>query len=310
MGLIKKVRGFKKERRQLLSQQRELLDRQAEIRDRLDRISASARRAPIYLGDRTLLAETDFGRKMFLDASDVSLTPHIAWEGRWEPGLTTFLRNHLSPGQVFVDIGANCGFFSVLAGHLVGQEGAVLAVEPQTRLADLIRKSFFVNGFDSFAHVLPAAIGEQEGSAALEKSDFLSGSASIPGLGPHCDEVETVPVMPLSKALEEAGAALGRALLPDVMKIDSEGYEWLIWLGASETFARCDKLLICLEFSPLRYHDMGDSPRGFLDRMRADGFTIAVLQEDGSERAVAESDLEALAQARHGHDDLILRKGC
>src|SRR6187431_1098616 len=67
-----------------------------------------------YMGNNTLLTETYFGRKIYLDSEDLSLTPHIAYEGRWEPWVTEFFVREVGQGDVFIDIGANCGFFSIL----------------------------------------------------------------------------------------------------------------------------------------------------------------------------------------------------
>ena len=49
--------------------------------------------------------------------------------GEWQPALTAYLRRALQPGDTFVDVGANSGFFSLLGASLVGEAGAVVAVE-------------------------------------------------------------------------------------------------------------------------------------------------------------------------------------
>jgi len=265
------------------------------------------RRQAIYLGNQTLLTETFFGRKIYLDASDVSLTPHIIWDGRWEPWVTSFFQREIKPGHVFVDIGANCGFFSVLAADLVGPDGAVIALEPQARLARLVRNSMHVNGFDRFARCIPVAVGEKAETARLAKSDFLSGSASLVGLRYSEDSSETVTVEPLTQILEQAEHLLQRALPPDVIKIDAEGYEWMIWNGARDLFARCPRLVICMEFSPMRYLELEQSPIAFLQAIMADGFSISRLDQKSREHPVSESEMETIADPS-GQTDLILRK--
>ncbi len=57
------------------------------------------------------------------------------------------MRQLLSPGDTFIDAGANHGSYSLKAAKLVGEKGKVLALEPQPRLASLIMKTFAANGY-------------------------------------------------------------------------------------------------------------------------------------------------------------------
>jgi FkbM family methyltransferase len=264
----------------------------------------------VYLGDRTLLTETWFGRKIYLDAGDVSVTPHIAWDGRWESWVTDFFVREIGAGDVFLDIGANCGFFSMLAAHLVGPEGAVVAIEPQGKLARLVRNSLSVNGFDGYARIYNMAVGETSGEAELAKSDFLSGSASLVGLGQFTDSHETVQVEPISQIVAMAGDALGREILPTFAKMDTEGFEELAWRGARDLFARCDRLTMCMEFSPLRYIELDSSAQNFLSMIREDGFDVFLLTHESREEPVAPgSALEQKISEPGTQTDLVLRKG-
>lgn len=317
MRFLQKLKRPKLERRKILENQNRILDRLEQIESAISRIDMTGparddmRPTPVYVGDATVLTETFFGSKIFVDGRDTSLTPHIIREGQWEPWLTTFLMNELKPGQSFIDIGANCGFYTLLGAKLVGSTGKVVAIEPQKRLSKLIQRSLFANGYAGYVQVVATAIGETVGEAVLEKNEFLTGSASIPGIGPQHDSSEDVQVLPLSYALEQARANgyWETAITADVMKIDAEGYEYLIWQGASDYFRRCKRLVICLEFSPRRYHHMGTPSQVFLDRIRADGFAITVTTSEGGERALTQAELTELAEPGHGHADLILRKG-
>jgi FkbM family methyltransferase len=314
MRLIDRLRRPRNERRRILENQRVLLEMVQNLGEKfesLPEIHAMSRPAPVYLGNETVLTETFFGRKIFVDGSDTSLTPHLIREGRWEPELTAFLMDNLKPGLTFIDIGANCGFYSLLAAHMVGHTGRVVAIEPQEKLCKLIRRSIYANGFDGFARSTPVAIGKTAGKAALAKNEFLSGSASLVGLDASEDSVEEVRVVSLSDALAQVQqvAQWPDAITPDVVKIDCEGFEWMIWQGAADLFAACDKLLIFLEFSPARYFELGDAPEAFVEKMAADGFSISVTGADGAEKALSKSDLLQICKPDHGQEDLILRKG-
>lgn len=73
-------------------------------------------------------ARTAFGVRLCGDTQEV-LQQHIYYFGVWEPNLTTWLRSRLHRGDVFVDVGANIGYFSLLGSKLVGERGKVVAVE-------------------------------------------------------------------------------------------------------------------------------------------------------------------------------------
>src|SRR5580704_7841694 len=60
-------------------------------------------------------------------------------QGKYEPQTTAILRQFLYPGAAFLDMGANEGYFSVVASRLVGEHGAVVAIEPQSRLQEVIK---------------------------------------------------------------------------------------------------------------------------------------------------------------------------
>jgi FkbM family methyltransferase len=69
--------------------------------------------------------------------------------GRWEPAMTTFLTNRLTPGRVFVDVGANIGWFDLVAAPLVGPDGGVVGIEASPaihrRLVDQISANGLTN---------------------------------------------------------------------------------------------------------------------------------------------------------------------
>lgn len=261
------------------------------------------------MGDHTLLTETFFNRKIYLDSRDISLTPHIAYEGRWEPWVTDLLVREIKMGDTFVDVGANCGFFSLLAAHLVGGEGFVLAVEPQSRLAELLRKSLSINGFDPVATVVQAAVGAEEGLAELNRHDFYMGSASLlPGGGAGDAGTEAVSVKALPAIISWAEEASGSAIRPNIIKVDIEGYEYSFWRGAREYLAALETLTVIMEFSPDRYLAQGIDPKAFTEELLAAGFAISRLHTDNSETEYGPSNVEQTI-ASGDYADIILRKG-
>jgi hypothetical protein len=87
------------------------------------------RQPQTYLGDHTLLMQTIFGHTMYLDSRDISLTPHLLRQGCWEPDVTRFFLRIVKPGMRVVEVGANVGYYTLLACSLVGPTGRVTAFE-------------------------------------------------------------------------------------------------------------------------------------------------------------------------------------
>lgn len=82
------------------------------------------------LRDRPLhrLARTRFGATFAVDTQDL-IQRYLYLFGVWEPHMTRWLQRRLKPGDVFVDVGANIGYYSILASRLVGARGKVVAIE-------------------------------------------------------------------------------------------------------------------------------------------------------------------------------------
>lgn len=131
------------------------------------------------------------------------------------PGIRR-IESVLSPGDVFVDIGANCGLFTLFAARAVGPEGRVLAIEPSPKMVRRIRFNATANEAANVI-VVQSAVGAEDGNATLYGGDH-------PGLASLCATVggsgTEVAVSPLLSLVERTN--LNRI---DVLKIDIEGYE-------------------------------------------------------------------------------------
>ena len=122
----------------------------------------------------------------------------------------------LKPGDVFVDVGANCGLFAVFAARKVGPAGRVIAIEPLPAMLERLRFNVAANGFTNVT-VFPTAVGAQTGAAIIRVSARQYGHASL--VGTEGEEL-TVPVTPLQEIVERAGVSR-----IDALKIDIEGFE-------------------------------------------------------------------------------------
>jgi FkbM family methyltransferase len=233
---------------------------------------------------------------MFADADDFSVAPHLALNGYWEPWTTLAIARALRPGARAVDVGANHGYFSVLMADAAGPDGSVLAIEPNPRLAELLTRTFEVNGFTPRAAVLARAAAASSGSAArLAIPPHRWADATIqhpPALDDDVIEVETV-------SLDDATAEWDRV---DFIKVDAEGSEEAVWDGMQQTLRRNRDVVIVMEFKRASYGD----PAALLTRIRAQGFLLRYIDDDGTVRELSEQ--EALHGRRDGDWVLFLSR--
>jgi FkbM family methyltransferase len=159
--------------------------------------------------------------------------------GASEPEVQATLVDALSPGSVLYDIGANIGFFTIIAARVVGVEGHVVAFEPQPRARHTLERNIDRNRFKNVS-VVPQAVGASRGHAHLTV-DGMRGHATA-HLADHGHLVKVVAI----------DNVVGGLRPPDVVKIDVEGTEVDVLLGLHETIRRYAPLIICEIHGPNR----------------------------------------------------------
>jgi FkbM family methyltransferase len=176
---------------------------------------------------------------LWFDQEDRLITPLVAEYADWEGDVHAFLRNSLTPGMTFVDIGANVGFFSVIASKLVGSSGRVVAVEPLARNIALLKANLWRHGCTN-ATIYPLAAYSHTGVANL-----LSNPDG--GSGSWIEEEETAETSRVACARLDDLLGADRI---DVMKIDIERSEHIAIQGAEDLIRRSQRLAVVAEFCP------------------------------------------------------------
>ena len=186
---------------------------------------------------------TVFDLPMVLDLSE--LIQRYVFLGCYEPRETAVIRGLLGRGSVFVDAGANIGWYTALAAGIVGPSGRVLSFEPSPYAYQLLSRTVArcpnVQAFNF-------GLSNQEGELHL----FVPPEANRnhnPSMVEYCAGASpvTIRVRPL-------GAVLGELAVPrvDVMKIDVEAYEPEVFAGCESLLRRgCIRSILCEFNDPL-----------------------------------------------------------
>ncbi len=110
------------------------------------------------MGDSRALTRTIYGHKMYVKTTDLSLAPHILLDGFWENWITKVFIREVQPGMVVCDIGANIGYYSLLAAASVGERGHLHCFEANPDVCEILFQNLDINGFLSRTTVVNKAV--------------------------------------------------------------------------------------------------------------------------------------------------------
>jgi len=196
------------------------------------------------------------GKKWIVAASD-----HGCWLGSYEYKKRLVFESQVQPGTVVFDVGAQAGFYTLLASVLVGAQGRVFAFEPVPSNLAYLRRHMELNGVSNVS-VIDAAVTDRPGWTQFE----LGPSASMGHLSPHgAIRVRTVCLDDLVRSKEIP--------VPGHVKIDVEGSELLVLRGAQSLLAA---------FHPTLYlaTDLGELHHDCCQLLRGLDYTLAPIDTD------------------------------
>jgi FkbM family methyltransferase len=233
--------------------------------------------------------------KVFVRLNDLLVGAAIATHKEWEPHVQRELSPLLRPGGCFVDVGANVGYFTLLAASRVGPGGRVVAFEPNPDNRHLLGQSLTANTFSNVT-IHPFAVADREAVMWLHRGKFNS----LCWFTPEPTDRESVEVRVV--VLDDVLSDLSRI---DVIKIDTDGAEPLILRGARELLRR-HRPVIFLEYAPANYPAVSragvEEP---LDELRGLGYDLYLLTAGGP--SGPRDNSEIVAAARERHIDLMAR---
>lgn len=256
-------------------------------------------RRGLMRSDVTAPALVEFaGYKLYASPDDIAVGRHIV-QNSYEPEVAAIFRRLLRAGMGVLDLGANVGYFTMLAAHLVGPSGFVLAVEPNPDNTRLLEASRQLNGFQHVT-VTQLAAGRQLGLLTLNAT-HSNGTTSTLQTG--LDGV--LAARPVACAPMDLLVPAERRV--DLLKIDVEGAEYNALLGAKRLLDR-DQPAIITEFSPSLLQGIsGINGPGYLSWLHELGYGIWVIHGDGElEQAGQDAEVVMAAYARRGTDHIDL----
>jgi len=243
----------------------------ADIQQRLSRLEARAQTIEqhaadtrrlvgpwaVSLADGNLLVHTLHSLLMIVDSTDLIITPQLVVYRQWEPELTQLFWNSCRSDTVFVDIGANVGYFTLLAASKIhaGGNGQVIAIEPNPECCALIERSRVINWSMCDITLHKVALGAEKGEVWLASPADRAANAHVSANGGDDEGARKfkVPLAPLD-------ALICENLAVDIMKIDVEGHELSVFQGAHRVIESSPNIKIIMEWSQEQMSEAGVSP--------------------------------------------------
>jgi FkbM family methyltransferase len=223
-------------------------------------------------------ARTIFG-SMISGNTREAVGQHIFYFGVWEPNLTHWIRKRLAPGDVFIDVGANIGYFALLASRLVGSSGKVIAVEALPAIFSALQGNLKRNGVHNVRAVNCAAWDREQMIEIYTNAQDLPGQTTVSPAWANQYQLHTqsqVRAAPLSKILDADEIRAAR-----LIKIDVEGAEWQVVCGMKSIMANCrEDVEIALEVNRKALEANGRAPQDLVDLFREWGFHPYRVEND------------------------------
>ena len=189
-------------------------------------------------------------------------------KGIGEPQVQKALMDRLRPGMTFYDLGANIGFFSLMAARIVGPQGRVVSFEADPEIAGRLRENLARNQF-AHAHVEPKAVWSESATVSFARVDPNTspdrglGHVSADGSSPGTIMVEAVSLDQYAEAHSP----------PDFLKCDVEGAEVAVFQGATRLLSEKRPILLVEMHSP-------ENQRVLLQKFAGHGYTCQNLDEN------------------------------
>jgi FkbM family methyltransferase len=227
------------------------------------------------------------------DGVPVSLEPRGAVAGNLWAGLgserneISFILSVLEPGMIFFDVGANAGVFAISAAKKIGGNG-VFAFEPCSSTCELLKRNLLLNRLAD-VNVVQMALGDSVGVGMLQVNapgkDGLNtlGQATHPGskvVGQESVRITTADVFMKDHKIPRV----------DVMKVDIEGAELMMFRGARELLERADAPVILYEGFGFLTRGFGYHPVEILWFLESFGYSLFALNSETGEISELKAD--------------------
>jgi FkbM family methyltransferase len=197
-------------------------------------------RTATYAGQGAVLTYLKDESPIFVNTGDLGCPSPIINGGIWEPENLSVLYSFVTSNTVFLDIGANIGYFTIAIGNRLKRGGKVFAIEPHPSLTNLIERSVQLNSLEAVVKIFQCAVSDQEGKLDLFYPDDHLGQGSS-------SRNKNKQGRSFSAQAHRLDDLLPQDVVVDLIKIDVEGQELSVLRGMQKLLRRSPNVKVLLE---------------------------------------------------------------
>lgn len=208
----------------------------------------------------TLAVFPDEPMPLFVNPLDKVATPVLLEKGVWEPQETPWILRNIHAGDTVLDLGANVGYYTVLAARVVGAEGRVYAFEPDPESFAILEQNVLLNDLTNVV-LEQKAVADEAGAITLYLSERNRGGHRI------YETEEARTAIPIEAVALDDYFGAGQKKI-DFVKIDTQGAEASILNGMKGLIGANPGVRMAVEFWPCGLRGIGSSGEellGFLE---------------------------------------------
>lgn len=259
----------------------------------------------------TLTATSVFGAQFEARFPDI-LQTYLYFFGVWEPIITQYLSERLAEGDIFIDVGANVGYHTLLASRRVGPSGRVFAIEAASSTFLKLQENLSRNNARNVI-ALHVAVSDTPGQVPVWSSPKGNspGTTTLSYVAQQRQTlrlVETVEAKPLRQIIDIEIIRQARFI-----KIDVEGAEWAVVKSLAELMKTVSpRTEFIVEIDEVLIRRSSGTLETFLGYFAAAGFEPFVIANRYDAKFFVSKDrrieLQRFGGTKCGQIDLVFRR--
>lgn len=210
--------------------------------------------------------------KLYPDDDDVATRTY--YYDYHEPKIFNFLHRYLKEGMTYVDVGANIGVYTLFAAKRVGTRGKVFAFEPQQTTFSRLTENIKISNLENIT-AEQVAVGAQSGEIEIVTDENYSSISYTKHIDSNNKTKNVVKVITLDAYFEAK-----EVKDIDYLKIDVEGFEFYVLLGAKEILKTKIPAIIQVELIERFQKRSGSSTQMICQLLNELGYHLFYLEEN------------------------------
>ncbi len=238
----------------------------------------------LQISNNVVIKKLFNGLKIFLDPSDLAVAAHIALDGVWEQDITDVWLNLIEPDSVVFDIGANFGYFGLLAAHKTNKKTSkVRLFEANPQIIPYLERTFTLNWYHEHGKIENLAISSTSGKVELNVLKDYTGSSSLHSIDELSKYVGNKMKLELDRKVKVNSISIDEYCKAnsisnvDLIKMDIEGHEEEAYKGMVSTVKESPNISLLIEFTKDSY----SNPKEFYETLLKDFGYVFIIGPEG-----------------------------